>query len=221
MSPLNLVDEPFKEGYRFIGWYLDAGFNDLNYFITMPSHNLTLYANFELIISLKEKIPSLVNTKIDGVFPGLFIHKIDCGRYHFIEDTYPRIELHFPEPSMINASFYTLEYYDEEAKAFLPFIYNEEVVISDYNNLVLSLTDDFIFRLHALTIDNENYYSNSVNTKYSPFKNNFAGYNFDQSVFVSGIMAPHIGFGLDFSVTIYDISESENILIEEDRKSVV
>lgn len=209
---------PVKADHDFVGWYLDAQFKDLNTYLTMPEKDLTLYAKFVLSPGYKGNIASLTKTKEDNVFGGLFIYKIDRGRYHWIGGTYSNVELHFPTPDMVNADSYTLEYYNEQTETFEPFVYEDEVLIAEeyYDNFALVLTKPYTFRLHAVTRDNKDYYSNIVNTDFTDIKTSFTGYSLDQSMFISGVMTPYVGFGLEYSVTVYDISDdNESILLEE------
>lgn len=124
-------------------------------------------------------------------------------------------ELYFPEPAAIGASYYTVEYFDQDTNSFQPFVYNDEILQPDYNNLSLSVSNNLTLRLHAVTNDNKTYYSNTLEVGYPIKEVNFSGYSLDQSVYISDVMVPYVGFGLDFSVTIYDISGDENILLEE------
>ena len=124
-------------------------------------------------------------------------------------------ELYFPEPAAIGASYYTVEYFDQDTNSFQPFVYNDEILQPDYNNLSLSVSNNLTLRLHAVTNDNKTYYSNTLEVGYPIKEVNFSGYSLDQSVYISDVMVPYVGFGLDFSVTIFDISGDENILLEE------
>ncbi|NLB85313.1 MAG: hypothetical protein GX794_04270 [Acholeplasmataceae bacterium] len=124
-------------------------------------------------------------------------------------------ELYFPEPAAIGASYYTVEYFDQDTNSFQPFVYNDEILQPDYNNLSLSVSNNLTLRLHAVTNDNKTYYSNTLEVGYPIKEVNFSGYSLDQSVYISDVMVPYVGFGLDFSLTIYDISGDENILLEE------
>lgn len=124
-------------------------------------------------------------------------------------------ELYFPEPAAIGASYYTVEYFDQDTNSFQPFVYNDEILQPDYNNLSLSVSNNLTLRLHAVTNDNKTYYSNTLEVGYPIKEVNFSGYSLDQSVYISDLMVPYVGFGLDLSVTIYDISGDENILLEE------
>ncbi len=124
-------------------------------------------------------------------------------------------ELYFPEPAAIGASYYTVEYFDQDTNSFQPFVYNDEILQPDYNNLSLSVSNNLTLRLHAVTNDNKTYYSNTLEVGYPIKEVNFSGYSLDQSVYISDVMVPYVGFGLDLSVTIYDISGDENILLEE------
>lgn len=45
-----------KEGYTFDRWYSDSGFQEVYTFTTMPSSNITLYANWIELAELSEDI---------------------------------------------------------------------------------------------------------------------------------------------------------------------
>lgn len=47
-DPIESPQEPTKEGFTFMGWYLDQFFTTLFIFDTMPSHDVTLYAKWTI-----------------------------------------------------------------------------------------------------------------------------------------------------------------------------
>ncbi|MDI6453425.1 bacterial Ig-like domain-containing protein [Peloplasma aerotolerans] len=162
----------------------------------------------------KGEIVSLKDTLIEGMFGGLIIYQINHQRNFMGGGTRLVVDLKFPEPYLFGADYYTLEYYDLTLDTWHTYMQNDEPVTSDYDNFSLSFSEPMTLRLKTSGVDGGELTSNVVETDITFIETSFSGWSLDQSSYISGVMSPYVGYGLTFDITVYDISDTESILVE-------
>lgn len=158
-------------------------------------------------------IPNYEDTMIESLFPGLMIHSIDY-QSHYMGGTVFRVYLEFPLPESLGADYFILEYFSESEQIWKTFMYEDEPLTTwFYNtweerwmnttNFALNLPIDTEYRLRTYGTP-EPMFSNAVYVTGSSFNTQFMGWNMDGSMYLTGVMMPEFGFGLEVSATVYD-----------------
>jgi len=158
-------------------------------------------------------IPNYENTAIDGLFPGLMVYKADYRPDYLFGGTYFVVDLVFPYPETIGATHFILQYYDVIDELWKDVIYQSEPLSTYYyniweeawmnsNNFSLPLAGNQTYRLRAVGTPTA-MYSNEVYVMGTSLDTQFTGWNMDGSMYLTGVMMPHYGHGLQVSATIY------------------
>ena len=182
---------------------------------TVTIGSLTQYHDFVIEVTpfVVLNIPNYESTIVEGLFPGLLIHSMDY-QSNFMGGSVFNVHLVFPTPESIGADYFILEYYSEVEEMWKTFMYEDEPLTSWYyntweeewmngTNFSLNLPINTYYRLRAFgTL--EPMYSNEVYVSSSIFHTQFIGWNMDGSMYLTGVMMPEYGFGLEVSATIYD-----------------
>ena len=158
-------------------------------------------------------VPSLRDTAVSGMFAGLYIYQI--GRESTgMGSTRYLVELRFPYPSAVGAVSYTLEYYDASTESWQPYMWGDEPLTTTGDNFSFSMTGDFPItaRLKTSGVESGELVSNVVIIEYVLINTKFTGWSLDESMWISGIMWPFVGRGLEFdppTVAYYDPDYTE------------
>ncbi len=212
---------------KYLSDVLESTFITLRATVTIGS--LTQYHDFILEVTpfVVLNIPNYENTMIEGLFPGLIIHSMDY-RSHYMGGTVFNVHLEFPSPESIGADYFILEYYSDIEETWKTFIYQDEPLTTWYyntweerwmngTNFSLNLPINTYYRLFAFGTP-EPLYSNEVYVSNSLFHTQFTSWSMDESMYITGVMMPEYGYGLEVSASIYDHDLDiylENALIYE------
>jgi hypothetical protein len=144
----------------------------------------------------------------EGRFIGLYIYK-DGFRPDFMSVSQREVHLRFPMPDEIGATHYTIQYFDLVSETWVTVMDYDTVPITlYYDNVTLRNPYLTMYRLFAHGIDIP---SNSVVISSNNINTEFLGYSLDESVYLSEIMAPFVGRGLEISTSVYDYDTYEYI----------
>ncbi len=117
--------------------------------------------------------------------------------------TRPVVELNFPLPSEFGATSYTLQYSTNAGVNWNNLKYdgtNDLTTTGD--NFSLNLDQNYKLRLLVNGGPKNGYTSNEVFVELSGVATRFAGWSIDQGMFITGVMSPFIGCGIDVSFTV-------------------
>lgn len=139
-------------------------------------------------------------------FAGLYIESLDRYYDSFAQGSRAEVLLKFPEPFEVGTNSYRLQRYNTETSSWEN--YGEDYV-STYNNFVLPARAGERFRLLAEGGDIDGYHSNEVIAGYTSIETRFTGYSLDESMFLTGIIAPFVGRGLEAGFTVMTLDSEE------------
>ncbi len=124
---------------------------------------------------------------------------------------YPVVDLKFPEPLQNDAESYTLQYSSDGTSWFNYQYYSEDVTTDStiQDNFSLSSPGgDYQYRLLVNGGSKDGYTSNAVNAPLSYVNTYFSEWGLDESMFLSGTMAPWVGRGLEAYFTVTNLENS-------------
>lgn len=151
---------------------------------------------------------SLVETP--GVFGGLFIEQIDQQPNYFGGGTSAEALLGFPEPWTMDASFFRLQTYQDSTSSWINYGDGDDYV-TDYNNFIVPVIGGQRFRLLVIGGPLDGHVSNEVELTYPALDTYFTSYGLDESMYISGVMSPFVGRGLEAEFTIVSYPDGEEI----------
>lgn len=156
-------------------------------------------------------IQFISSTPESGKFAGLFIRSNDRAYHHFSSGTYSNTQLAFPEAATIGAESFTLQYLDANNQ-WQTFRVLDVDYITAGNNFTVPISTPTNFRLLANGGSINGYTSNVVFAVPSLVDTRFAGWGFDESVWISGIMLPWVGRGLQANFTVRKMPEETEVV---------
>lgn len=125
------------------------------------------------------------------------------------------VEMKFIPAEEIGATGYKLQYSENSGSTWLD--YPEVTINATQDNVIVSNpAQTTIYRLVVVGGDKANYTSNEVTADIPTIKTEFTGYFLDQSMFVSGVIAPWVGRGLKASFTAVKQNYPEPNTVSED-----
>jgi uncharacterized repeat protein (TIGR02543 family) len=167
---INPPIDPFKEGYKLEGWYIDPELSEKFVFTTMPAENITIYANWitnfqylfsyfsengtfysnELIDGYIITIPDTENTykfsvEADGTIYLSCIYENETGGYIF-ELSY-KYEEFSPFAIVLSISAYTLNVYGTDDDATYDFETSEFIYEYDFNTWGVIIPEESIIEV--------------------------------------------------------------------------
>jgi len=148
-----------------------------------------------------------VDDQEPGTFAGLYVASVDRHE-DFLGYMKSEVELRFPVPAQLAGDTFTLQYYDSVEGIWKD--YGEEY-ITDYNNFVVYIYQNESFRLRATGGIIDGYVSNVVSVSPPVVDTEFTNWSLDESMYLSGIMYPYVGRGLQASFTVVDSDTGELI----------
>ena len=136
-----------------------------------------------------------------GTFAGLRIVEVD--RHHgWFGGSDMIVDLEFPYAHDIGVSYYTLQYYDTIGEAWMDFLIEGSPLTTPWNNFSLTLSEGMTFRLMADT----GIVSNEVSFAATMIETYFTGYYLEMGMYLTGVMYPFIGHGLNLEdISIYNL----------------
>ena len=142
---------------------------------------------------------------------GFFVETSDRNNYSFTPGTYAVVNMKFPLPSTFEATTYTLQYSEDNGTIWKSYQHNGADLTSDYNNFSLSPDGNYKYRLLLNGGPKDGYTSNEEYAPLSNINSMFTSYSLDEAMWITGIMLPNIGRGLEASFGITNLIDSEPI----------
>lgn len=147
-----------------------------------------------------DPIPQLSPTSEPGIVGALILRATDRELFLLNDATRPVVEFRFSTPEELEATGYTLEYSADQGSNWDTFLYNDSIVETnspDQDNFVLNPGADYWFRLRINGGPLDGYVSNAVEAPLSSVKTYFSGWGLDQGMWLTGVMCPYVGYGLE------------------------
>lgn len=151
-------------------------------------------------------------TQPEGKFGGLFLKYSHRQNGLFVgSGTYAEVDMEFPTPSAIGANSYTVQISANNGQSWSNYQHNYEDLVLTGDNFSLSPDGSYTFRLLANGGPKNGFTSNEVLASLSGIETRFAGWSLDESMFLTGIMAPNIGRGLEAGFTVRKLSDDSDV----------
>lgn len=148
----------------------------------------------------------------DGKIGGLFLTYSHRHNGLFAgSGTYAVVDMEFPEPSTIGANSYTVQISANNGQSWSNYQHYYEDLTLTGDNFSLSPDASYTFRLRANGGSKDGFTSNEVMAELSGIDTRFAGWGLDESMAITGIMAPNIGRGLEASFTVKKLSDDTDV----------
>lgn len=141
-------------------------------------------------------------TSLPGKIGALIITSSDRENNTFYTGTRALVEMSFPEPTVFGATSYTLQYSADNGSTWGNYQLNGVDATSTYNNFSMNFDANYLFRLLVNGGPKNGYTSNEVYAPLSGIDTKFMGWSIDQSMFLTGVMSPYIGSGINTSFTV-------------------
>jgi len=132
-----------------------------------------------------------------------------------------QVDMEFLPPEYFGADSYTLQYSDNNGTTWANFqISGEDVTTSSASQDNFSIENpggDYQYRLLVNNGPKDGYISNVVVAELSTISSKFSGWSLDESMWITGVMAPYIGRGLEasFSATKYGVDGANEDYVNE------
>jgi hypothetical protein len=153
-------------------------------------------------------------TSFDSV-PGkvgcLYVRSSQRENNYFYSGTRALVDLQFLPPSTFGADSYTLQYSADGGSTWLNYQNNGFDLTTTGDNFSLNFNSDYKLRLLLNGGNKNGYTSNEVYAPLSDVDTQFAGWNFDESFYISGVMSPNVGRGLLASFIVRKLSDESDI----------
>ncbi len=125
--------------------------------------------------------------------------------------TYAVVDMHFPTPASIGAESYTVQISDDNGGTWTNYQHYGKDLVLTGDNFSLSPDASYTFRLRVNGGSKDGFTSNEVYAQLSHINTRFAGWGLDEGMFLTGIMAPNIGRGLEANFTVKKLSDDSEV----------
>lgn len=143
-------------------------------------------------------------------FGGLYVEK-NHRVNGLLGGTNAVIELSFPAPNTLGAAGYTLQYSGNAGGTWHNYQHEDSDLVTGtdtQDNFVLTNPGgNYQYRLFVNGGDKNGYVSNAVEADISSVDTWFQGWSLDESMTLSGVMAPFVGRGLEAAFTVQKLSD--------------
>lgn len=149
--------------------------------------------------------------QVAGKIGGLIVTSSQRENNTFYTGTRTIVDLSFPEPSTLGADTYTLQFSTNNGSTWNNYQNYGVDATTNYNNFSLSFDAEYKLRLLVNGGPKNGFTSNEVSAPLSGIDTRFAGWNLDESFYLSGVMSPNIGRGILASFTVKKLSDESTI----------
>lgn len=138
---------------------------------------------------------------------GLRVSQIDRENQWF-GGTRSVLDLDFPSPSTHGAGSYTLQTSSDGGSTW-----NDLFTTSSdtQNNFSFNPDGSYLYRLLVIGGPKNGYTSNVVSAPLTSVETRFAGWNLDESMFITGVMMPWVGRGITATFTVRKLSDDSEV----------
>lgn len=143
---------------------------------------------------------------------GLLVRSTERENNVFFTGTRAIVELRFPMPSEFEATSYTLQYSENDGVLWQNYKYNDVDLTTTGDNFSLNFAGNYKLRLLVNGGPKNGYTSNEVFAPLSSIDTRFSGWSLDESMFITGIMAPNIGRGLQAGFSVKKLSDATDVV---------
>ncbi len=156
--------------------------------------------------------PAPVFTQLPNTIQGLYVSSVQRKNYLFIGGTYNEVNLNFPSPSMAGTQSYVLQAYNTSAGRWENFKHQgEDVTTSSGDNFSIITYKEEKFRLLLVGGEKAGWTSNEVTATFSGINTYFSGWGLDESMWISGVMFPYVGRGLQASFNVKKLEDNSEV----------
>jgi len=149
-----------------------------------------------------------------GSIGGLRVYQTHRRNYTFGGGNHPELDLNFLPPSEFGATAYVLQQSITGTSAWADVPWGMDVLRTPANNSTnFSFTPDgtYHYRLRVEGGPRDGQVSNVVFAEAASVETRFAGWGVDNSMFLTGVMYPWVGHGLETSFTVKNLSDDSNV----------
>ena len=136
-----------------------------------------------------------------GKFGGLLVTKSDRQYESFLGYTRSSIDLSFPDAATLQCDLLTLQFLDTDTQ-WKNLMISDQPVTTTGDNFRIRLATATTLRLKATGGVIDGHVSNTVVATPSTIDTRFASWGLDESMWISGVMVPWVGRGLEARVNI-------------------
>jgi hypothetical protein len=153
-----------------------------------------------------------VFSPLPNTVPGLYISTIQRMNYSFIGGTYNEVTLQFPTPANVGASSFVLQAFNTTTSRWENFKHQGEDVITT-NGYSFSVITEKPEKFRLLLVGGEKggWTTNEVDASFSGVNTYFSRWSLDESMWISGIMTPYVGRGLQASFTVSKLEDNSAV----------
>lgn len=156
--------------------------------------------------------PAPVFTPLQNTVPGLYVSSVQRKNWAFIGGTYNEVNLNFPSPSVTGAESYVLQAYNTTEAKWENFKHQgEDVTTSSGDNFSIISEKPEKFRLLLVGGEKNGWTTNEAVATVSGINTYFSGWSLDESMWISGVMAPYVGRGLQASFTVAKLEDNSQV----------
>lgn len=148
---------------------------------------------------------------VEGKFGGFLVYSSVRHNNSFYEGTHAEIDMSFPDAASLGAELITLQYQKFDLN-WENFIYDNKEVTTTGTNFSLTLETPYTFRLLLTGGSKNGYVSNTQTASISSVNTYFSQVTMDESMFITGVMVPWVGRGLQAGFTVK--KNSDNSVVE-------
>lgn len=149
-----------------------------------------------------------------GSIGSLRVYQTHRRNYTFGGGNHPELDLNFLPPSEFGATAYVLQQSFTGTSAWADVPWGMDVLRTPANNSTnFSFTPDgtYHYRLRVEGGPRDGQVSNVVFAEAASVETRFAGWGVDNSMFLTGVMYPWVGHGLETSFTVKNLSDDSNV----------
>jgi len=153
-------------------------------------------------------------TDPEGSIGGLRVYQTHRRNFVFSSGTHAEIDLNFPTPASFGATAFVLQRSSTGTSGWVDVPFYGDVLRTpdaSYNNFSFTPDGDFFYRLRVEGGARDGQVSNVVFAEASAIETRFAGWSVDSSMFLTGVMYPWVGHGMETSFTVRRLSDDSEV----------
>jgi hypothetical protein len=150
-------------------------------------------------------------TEIPGKVGGFLITSCERWNYVFSSGTYAQVEMSFPTASSFNADNVTLQYKVNIDDNWQNYMYYDQILTTTGDNFSLTLDGNKWFRIKINGGTKDGWVSNEQYATVSNIDTYFSSWSMDESMYLTGIMSPWVGRGIETSFGVKSLTDGSVI----------
>jgi hypothetical protein len=149
-----------------------------------------------------------------GSIGGLRVYQTHRVNYVFSGGNHPELDVSFRPPSDFGATAFVLQRSINGTSGWADVPWGVDVLrtpSSDTNNFSFTPDGNFHYRLRVEGGTRDGQFSNVVFAEASTIETRYAGWSVDSSMFLTGVMYPWVGHGMEASFTVRKLSDDTDV----------